>query len=440
MTRKISSRACARAGRCRLAVRGLALAGLHFIGFAFLGCAGGQQSRPGSGANGANHGVLRFGVQAVTVVDDSNRNRIWVIVDVPHRSLQFERVDTKFASRFNLTLALRNQKSETVQLVDDERQVTVDSYQSTQPESLFVRVAKFMDAPPAGEYILEASVTDEVAKGHGFYNFPINVRDLSGAGLVLSDILLLDEVPRGFPDAEQIVPSFRQRFNQTIYAFAQARNVTVGQRIRASLSVGDPEEARSAQAGIDTVAYTPTVNLFFPIPPTQLGLGRQQLKMHVISNDQTVEATRPLMVRWALRPTSKRALADYIAPMRLIMDSKDWKELKNASPERQRELLTEFWKNRNPTPESKTNLLEEEFYWRVGEANNQFSWGKTEGWETDRGRIYIVHGPPDNVSRRFDQQYGRSLEIWRYENPVREFLFYDEHGDGRFLLIRQTAS
>jgi GWxTD domain-containing protein len=421
-------------------MRGLAFAGLTLLGFVFIGCAGGQKGRSGPATSDATHGVIRFGVQAVNVVDDTNHNRIWVIVDVPHRSLQFVRADQKFTSRFNLTLALRNQKWEAVQLVDDERQLTVDTYESTQPESLYVRVAKFLDAPPPGKYTLEATITDDVAKGQGYYTFPIDVRDLSGAGLVLSDILLLDEVPHGFPDAERIIPAFRQRFNNTIYAFAQARNVVVGQRIRAGLSVSNPEETAGVKASIDTVAFTQTVNLFFPIPPTQLGLGRQQLKMHVSSNEQTVEASRALLVRWAQRPTSRHALADYIAPMRLIMDSKDWKELKNSSPERQRELLTEFWKQRNPTPESKTNLLEEEFYWRVGEANNQFAWGKTEGWETDRGRIYIIHGQPDNVSRRFDQQYGRSLEIWRYENPVREFLFYDEHGDGRFLLIRQTAS
>jgi len=426
MTRKISW--------CTLGAAGLTISAL-----ALLGCAGSQrqQNRPGAGAS---QGVIRFGVQAVSIVDDSNHNRVWAIVDVPHRSLQFERSGNKFAARFNLTLALRNQKGEMMQLVDDERQLTVDTYQDTQPESLYVRVAKFLEAPPPGQYNLEATVTDDVAKGHGYYTFPLNIRDLSGTDLIISDILLLDEVPRGFPGAEQIVPSFRQRFNHTIYAFAQARNVSVGQRLRAGLSVGTEEESNTAQASVDTIAYTPTVNLFFPIPPTQLGLGRQQLKMYVHSKEISVEATRTLMVRWAQRPTSKRALADYIQPMRLIMDSKDWKELKNASPEGQRELLTEFWKRRNPTPESKTNLLEEEFYWRVSEANGQFSWGKTEGWETDRGRIYIIHGQPDNVSRRFDQSYGRSLEIWRYENPTREFIFYDEHGDGRFILVRQTAS
>src|SRR5262245_62184866 len=139
MIRNISMHASASTVPYRQVLRGLVCAAFALLGFAFSGCASGQQSRPGpGGAHGPNQGVVRFGVQAVNVVDDNNRNRIWVIVDVPHRSLQFERVDDKFASRFNLTLALRNQKTETVQLVDDEKKVMVDNYQSTQPESLFV--------------------------------------------------------------------------------------------------------------------------------------------------------------------------------------------------------------------------------------------------------------------------------------------------------------
>jgi len=404
---------------------------------AVLGCAGNPPNRQG---RGLQNGVVRFGVQTASVIDASQRNRLWVIVDVPHRSLQFERKQStqKFAAKFDITLALRDDRGQAVQLIDASRSLEVDNYEATQPESLYVRVAQFLDAPP-GKYDLETTITDGVSRGQGFFHNMIEIRDLLAPGLMVSDLVLLDQAPQqNFPEVAHIVPAFRQRFNSTIYVFAQVRNVTVGQRLRAVLKVRGMAEEALSQATLDTMASTETVNLFFPIPSAQLGLGRLQFKLEVASNEVTAQAERALWVRWAQRPTSRRALHDFIEPMRLIMNSKEWKELKNSSPEEQRRLLSEFWSRRNPSSEGATNLLEEEFYWRVSEANSRFAWGKGEGWESDRGRVYIIHGSPDNVVRRFDQRYGRSLEVWRYENPVREFVFYDEHGDGRYVLIRQT--
>ncbi len=406
---------------------------------ALLGCAG-TGNAPNRGGRGPQFGVVRFGVQVANIVDANERNRLWVLVDVPHRSLQFERnqATKKFSAKFELTLALRDEQGQAVQLLDAARRLELDNYEATQPESLFVRVGQFLEAPP-GKYNLEATITDGVSRGHGFFNAKVEVRDLLASGLTVSDIILLEQAPdRSFPQEAQVIPAFRQRFNSTIYAFAQARNVTLGQRLRAALKIGGLQETPLSQAVLDTIAGAETVNLFFPIPSAQLALGRLQLKLEITSNNVSAQAERGLWVRWAQRPTSRVALNDYIEPMRLIMNSKEWKALKNAGPEEQRRLLGEFWSQRKPSAEATTNLLEEEFYWRVGESNARFAWGKGDGWETDRGRVYIIHGSPDNISRRFDQRYGRSLEAWRYESPVREFIFYDEHGDGRFVLIRQT--
>ncbi len=402
-----------------------------------LGCAGNQPAR---GGRGGQIGVVRFGVQAANVIDASQRSRLWVIVDVPHRSLQFERnqATKKFSAKFEVTLALRDERGQAVQLLDAARSLELDTYEATQPETLFVRYAQFLEAPP-GKYNLEVTLSDFVSKGHGFFNSMVEIRDLQSLNLSVSDIILLESAPdHSFPSESQIVPAFRQRFNSTIFAFAQARHVTVGQRMRAVLKIGGLQENAVSQAVLDTIANAETVNLFFPIPSAQLALGRVQLKLEVTSDNRSAHTERGMWVRWAQRPTSRVALNDYIEPMRLIMSSKEWKALKNAGPEEQRRLLTEFWSQRKPSADAAANLLEEEFYWRVGEANARFAWGKGDGWESDRGRVYIIHGPPDNVQRRFDQRYGRSLEAWRYEAPVREFLFYDEHGDGRFVLIRQT--
>lgn len=412
---------------------------LFFLALVFAlvaGCAGNM--RENMGGRQQSLGAVHFGLQAANVIDPNRHNVLWTVLDVPHRSLQFERKGGKFAAHFELTLALRDDRGHAVQLVDDSRTITVDSYDSTQPDSLYARVSYFMEAPP-GQYKLEAMVTDRVAKGRGFTTQPVVVRDLFSPELTLSDLILVDSPPREFPRENQIIPSFRQRFNTTVYAFAQARHVRAGQRLQATLRIGNTETGNANRAEIDTTASQETVNIVFPIPPAQLGLGQMEISMSIESDQRTVESKRNLLVRWANRPTAttEKAFDDYIEPLRLIMTGQQWKEVKNASPEEQRRLLTEFWQERNPDPASNANLLEEEFYWRVGEANSRFAWGKSQGWSTDRGRVYVVYSQPDEILRQYDR-YGRSIEVWRYEDPPREFIFYDEQGDGRYHLIRQT--
>ena len=51
------------------------------------------------------------------------------------------------------------------------------------------------------------------------------------------------------------------------------------------------------------------------------------------------------------------------------------------------------------------------YYRRIAEANEMFSRYK-EGWMTDRGMIYIIYGPPNDVSRNLDE------EVWTYEKTV----------------------
>ncbi|HVB34488.1 MAG TPA: GWxTD domain-containing protein [Patescibacteria group bacterium] len=60
------------------------------------------------------------------------------------------------------------------------------------------------------------------------------------------------------------------------------------------------------------------------------------------------------------------------------------------------QFIEEFWARRNPSPGSEENTFKDDFYRRIAYANEHFSSG-IPGWRTDRGRIYIMWGPPDQV-------------------------------------------
>ena len=59
-------------------------------------------------------------------------------------------------------------------------------------------------------------------------------------------------------------------------------------------------------------------------------------------------------------------------------------------------FITQFWLRRDPTPGTAENEFKEEHYRRIAYVNDHFS-TSIPGWKTDRGRVYITYGPPDEI-------------------------------------------
>jgi GWxTD domain-containing protein len=70
--------------------------------------------------------------------------------------------------------------------------------------------------------------------------------------------------------------------------------------------------------------------------------------------------------------------------------------LQLSTNEERDQFIEEFWQRRNPDPESAENTFKEEHYRRIAYADEHFSSG-IPGWKTDRGKIYIIWGPPAEV-------------------------------------------
>ncbi|MGH9760238.1 MAG: GWxTD domain-containing protein, partial [Blastocatellia bacterium] len=67
-----------------------------------------------------------------------------------------------------------------------------------------------------------------------------------------------------------------------------------------------------------------------------------------------------------------------------------------STNEEREQFIEQFWQRRNPDPDSPENTFKEEHYRRIAYANEHFSSG-IPGWKTDRGRIYIMWGKPDEI-------------------------------------------
>jgi len=79
-----------------------------------------------------------------------------------------------------------------------------------------------------------------------------------------------------------------------------------------------------------------------------------------------------------------------------------------ATDEEREHFIEQFWLRRDPTPGTPENEFKQEHYRRIAYANEHFPAPGIAGWKTDRGRIYITYGPPDELENH------PGLQSWRY--------------------------
>ncbi len=125
-----------------------------------------------------------------------------------------------------------------------------------------------------------------------------------------------------------------------------------------------------------------------------------------------------------------------------IITSKEKSAFLQLENDRQRDLfIREFWRHRDPSPGTPRNEFKEEHYYRLAVADRLFSRGTNKpGWRTDRGRIYIILGPPIN-RQQFESPDIYPIELWYYQGaklsgiePFFHVMFYKKYGSGDFVL------
>jgi GWxTD domain-containing protein len=171
-------------------------------------------------------------------------------------------------------------------------------------------------------------------------------------------------------------------------------------------------------------------------PIDTLDVGDYLLVLAYQSGASSVTDTVAFKLRWIDMPISLLR-ADYaIKALYPIATEETIDRLLSGSSERKFAALKTFWQSQDPTPTTKYNEKMAEYYRRVDYAYFTFkSIEQRDGAFTDRGKIYILFGPPTNTERTMGPD-APPREIWEYHNRVnRTFIFADQSASGAYRLI-----
>lgn len=175
---------------------------------------------------------------------------------------------------------------------------------------------------------------------------------------------------------------------------------------------------------------------FFRIAGKQLEQGRYRIEVAVRSGEFIRRQNSDFGLEWFSMPLSLGDPRDALPPLGYIVNENVLDSIEGGSRVEQMKKLFAFWKRQDPTPETAYNERMAEFYKRADYA--YFNFAKSarlyDGAMTDRGKIYILYGPPTDIQRTF--LIGEdATETWLYSNKVKKkFIFTDDTGRGEYKL------
>ncbi len=156
-----------------------------------------------------------------------------------------------------------------------------------------------------------------------------------------------------------------------------------------------------------------------------------------------------------VKPELKKAYKDWLEKdVTYVITDEERKAFKKLATDDERErFIEEFWRRRDPDPDTDENEFKEQYYERIAYANEHFASG-IPGWKSDRGRIWIMYGKPDELEthpsggnyERPSYEGGGStttypFEVWFYRYLAGvgsgvEIEFVDPTGSGEYRIAR----
>jgi len=293
---------------------------------------------------------------------------------------------------------------------------------------------------PFGRYKGELQLND-LESGEGLSKeLELNFRNFRRDKIHLSDIMFINKIDTTSAGVEY-TPNLQHVFddvNSAFAAYVELYPSKKGKDVEAQFSIFDTKGHKLYTVGRTYPSSMDIVSAVIPFRERLKEPGEYYFIVSVKSGKQTAKIQRMFSVFWGNVPLAKTNLEMAVAQLALVAHKKDVDAMRDASEAERKVLYDEFWLQRDPTPNSQKNELKDEFFSRVDFSNRNFTeiTSGRSGWQTDRGKIYVVYGAPDNVDRRDSEMNAPAAETWYYNRLNRKYFFADRNGEGIFRLVK----
>jgi GWxTD domain-containing protein len=369
--------------------------------------------------------------------------RLDIFLQVPYQMLSFTKEDDIFHASYDVTVNIFDStEAMIVEKLWSEKVETRSFSESISKRSGNISQRSFLLAP--GSYDLQIQILDNETKKIAQIKRKAIVRKFSPTSAALSDIMIVGNMEKE-GSTTAIVPnvsSFVGELTEGFSIFFEAYNYT---SIDSAMFVLDVHNLRGDIVQSDTLRKKLLHNrnsCFMQIGSQKVSAGEYEIEVreklltgqNIGTGTDSIPGVKHIFaVRWKGMPAPIADLNTAIDQLQYISNRETIDSMKNAAPEKKKEMFLAFWKKRDPIANTEVNELEEEYYQRVDYANRNFG-NYMPGWKSDRGMVYIIFGAPSNIERRPFDMDSKPYEVWTYYEQNREFVFIDQTGFGDYRL------
>lgn len=376
--------------------------------------------------------------------DDPESGQLDLYVQVPFSKLTFQGSPNGFYANYSIRaeVSLLDERGRPLSVIQApvwEQSLTVPLHAETQSVTRFDLTTHTIRLDPGG-YLIAVQLSDLLSRKNLFLEIAAEVRRLDGP-LGLSDLVLLDDYDA---DRQSLIPRLSGDIapNATALLFYYEVYSEADQTVVLAEELGSgPRGAPGLEPMItssDTVRVTAgRHHRVSVLPVADLEAGQYRLTVNLLdgAGREHSTVTRPVAARWSGLDTSLRNLDEAIAQLAYVAPGRELAAIRQAPTEAERmRLFQEFWRKRDPTPGTTRNERMEEHYYRINYANRHFG-RNAPGWLTDRGQVFVLHGPPEDVQRQVYSYNNRPWEMWYFYSIGRQYVFVDRTGFGDYELV-----
>tara|TARA_A100001037_G_C15152737_1_gene640605 strand:- start:3658 stop:4929 length:1272 start_codon:yes stop_codon:yes gene_type:complete len=365
---------------------------------------------------------------------DKDSIRVVTLIEIPFYTLQFVKDGDGFIAAYQASIALKGKNDE-----DWGHEIWTDSiraisYVDTKSNTKNIKHYAIHTLPVGSKYQIIAELQDADTRKKGVKIKKLNLKPYTSRPILVDPIFLMSlQGNWGFDPGKIPTMGFKVReFGDGIELLFSGFVNNDPFDINIYLSNGTSD---------DSLIHNYTGQGGDGYFNDEIFISSDQLKS--LKNDFKIVLTQngTTEMKKISFSTYKPGVSNYVynielalKQMKYITTNEEQLIMKGKSKKEKEQLFYELWKKRDPTANTEYNEIMEEYYGRIWYANEHFdSW--QPGWESDRGMIYILFGPPDEIQRTNPTTSSSSVyQVWSYYKISKQFIFKDSNGFGDFRL------